>query len=126
MWVLHALIIRVGPVNIIYKPEVLHFLPEGIYVNEICVASRLVKMYEKINKFANVISYFTTREWKFTNDNVQDMFHRLDPRDRQMFYFSMQNFDWQAYFRNYMKGIRVYLLKDDLKTLENSRIKWRR
>lgn len=93
---------------------------------EILVWLRLLKMYEKIHKFASVISYFSTREWNFTNDNVQDMWHRLDPRDKQMFYFSMQNFDWQAYFSNYIKGIRVYLFKDDLKTLEQSRARWRR
>ena len=83
-------------------------------------------MYEKIHKFSGVISYFCVREWKFSNTNVQGMWSRLDPRDRQMFYFSMQNFDWQSYFRNYMKGIRVYLLKDDLKTLESSRARWKK
>ncbi|XP_058809405.1 fatty acyl-CoA reductase wat-like [Phymastichus coffea] len=87
---------------------------------------RLLKMYEKIHKFIGVISYFSTNQWEFTNNNVQDMWTRMDPRDRQMFYFTMQNFDWHEYFKNYVKGIRVYLFKDDLKTLEASKKKWQK
>ncbi|OXU23345.1 hypothetical protein TSAR_015221, partial [Trichomalopsis sarcophagae] len=106
----------------------LHLIPAFIIDTlTICIGRKpkLLKMYEKIHKFSSVLSYFSTREWNFTNNNVQDMWHRLDPRDKQMFYFSMQNFDWQAYFSNYIKGVRVYLFKDDLKTLEESRTKWR-
>ncbi|XP_012270704.1 fatty acyl-CoA reductase wat isoform X2 [Orussus abietinus] len=108
---------------------ILHLLP-AILVDAVCISTgnkpRMWKGYQKIHKFTNVIAYFCTREWQFRNDNVQAMWRRLDAKDQQIFKFSMRNFNWQAYFCNYIQGIRVYLMKDDLSTLESSRTKWRR
>jgi fatty acyl-CoA reductase len=83
-------------------------------------------MYEKMHKFSYVISPFCTNEWVFTNNNVRSLWQRLNSQDKLMFRFSMDNFDWNQYLDDYVKGIRIYLLKDDIKTLEASKIKWRR
>ena len=39
-------------------------------------------------------------------------------QNRELFGFDMKNFDWRTYFGTYIKGIRVYLLKDGLETQE--------
>lgn len=85
-----------------------------------------MKVYQKVHKFTDVISHFCTREWTFTNGNVQSMWDRLDSKDQQIFRFNMKNFNWDQYFETYLKGIRVYLFKDDLSTLEQSKIRWKR
>lgn len=87
---------------------------------------RLQKIYEKVQNMSNVLIPFVMKEWDFKNRNVQSLWNRLDSRDQEMFPFTMQNFDWQSYLENLVKGIRIYLLKDDMKTLERSKIKLNR
>lgn len=87
---------------------------------------RLLKTYKKIHKFANVISFFCTNEWIFTNDNVQKLWLKLNDDDKKLFYFDMQSLDWRDYIKEYMKGMRVYLFKDELSNAAVARKKWRR
>ncbi|XP_044764594.1 uncharacterized protein LOC123321154 [Coccinella septempunctata] len=84
----------------------------------------MVKGYEKLNKFTNVITYFSTREWKFKNDNLQALWRKLEPEDRRLYPFSMKNFDWTNYVYFYVRGIRVYLLKDPLDTVPKGKTKF--
>ncbi|KAL3271472.1 hypothetical protein HHI36_021958 [Cryptolaemus montrouzieri] len=91
-----------------------------------CIGKKpmMVKGYQKIHKFMNVISYFAVREWKFQNKNVQKLWLKMSLEDQRLFQFSMNNFDWDNYFSYYTKGIRVYLLKDPLDTISKGRIKY--
>lgn len=86
----------------------------------------MLKTYKKIHKFANVISFFCTNEWTFTNDNVQKLWRNMNPDDQKLFYFDMQSLDWEVYIKEYMKGMRVYLFKDELSNAAEARKKWRR
>ncbi|KAL3271475.1 hypothetical protein HHI36_021960 [Cryptolaemus montrouzieri] len=91
-----------------------------------CVGKKpmMVKGYEKINKFMEVVGYFALREWKFYNKNVQKLWQKMSQEDRRLFQFSMNNFDWDNYFHYYSRGMRVYLLKDPLDTIPKGRIKY--
>ncbi|XP_033211757.1 fatty acyl-CoA reductase wat-like [Belonocnema kinseyi] len=105
----------------------LHLLPALVVdTASLCIGQKpkLLKVYQKVHKFTDVISHFCTREWTFTNGNVQSMWDRLDSKDQQIFRFNMKNFNWELYFETYLKGIRVYLFKDDLSTLEQSKKRW--
>lgn len=84
------------------------------------------KIIGKIINFCDVISFFSTGNWIFVNDNVQGMWQRLNSKDQQLFRFTMADFDWNAYLQNYVKGIRLYIFKDELDNLEDSRLKWKR
>ncbi|XP_014231220.1 fatty acyl-CoA reductase wat-like [Trichogramma pretiosum] len=97
-----------------------HWVPAYMYDGLALLTGQEPKMramYEKVHKMSDVVSYFSTREWNFANDNVHAMWKRLDEADRELFGFDMKNFDWRTYFSTYIKGIRVYLLKDGLETL---------
>lgn len=85
-----------------------------------------MKTYKKIHKFANVISFFCTNEWTFTNDNVQKLWRNMTVADQKLFYFDLKSLDWEVYIKEYMKGMRVYLFKDDLSNAAEARKKWRR
>jgi Male sterility protein len=87
---------------------------------------RLLKTYKKIHKFANVISFFCTNEWTFTNDNVQMLWSNLNSQDRELFFFDMSLLNWEEYISHYMLGMRIYLFKDDLSNVNEARKKWRR
>lgn len=62
----------------------------------------------------------------FTNSNVQQLWKKLGRRDQDMFDFNMKTMDWEEYSYHYIKGMRLYLFKDDLSTLESAKRKWRR
>ena len=77
-----------------------------------------------MQKFTDVIGYFSSREWVFTNDNVQLLWKRLSTRDKELFEFSMKNFNWDSYFYTYVRGARTYLLKDPMSTLREGAVKY--
>lgn len=92
----------------------------------ILLTFRLLKAYKKIHKFSSVISFFCTNEWIFTNNNVQALWRKLDRKDQELFNFDMKSMDWKEYSHHYIKGMRLYLFKDDLSTVESARRKWNR
>ena len=107
----------------------LHFLP-ALFVDAACFAIgsrfRLVKIYKKIFRFSDVISYFATREWKFRNDRVQALWQKLGPQDRQHFLFDMRSLDWDDYYYHYILGMREHMFKEDPSTITQGRQRQRR
>ncbi|KAF4517059.1 hypothetical protein B566_EDAN006375 [Ephemera danica] len=93
-------------------------------LREIFSCSRMLKVYQKIGRFSEVISYFSTREWEFTNDNTQALWKRLAPSDQQLFRFDAASLDWEDYFATHIMGLRRYLAKDHPSTLPQARKRW--
>lgn len=86
----------------------------------------MVDGYKKINRFGEVISYFAIREWDFKNDNTQALWRKLKPTDREAFEFNIAALDWDAYNSTYIRGGRLYLLKDPLETVPQGMVKKRK
>ncbi|KAK5638967.1 hypothetical protein RI129_013262 [Pyrocoelia pectoralis] len=104
-----------------------HYIPA--YVGDLlalCIGKQplLVKGYQKIGKFTDVISYFAVRQWNFSDQNTQNLYQCLNSTDKDTFGFNLKEFDWDAYFYTFARGGRVYLLKDPLETLPQGRIKY--
>ncbi|XP_017770686.1 PREDICTED: uncharacterized protein LOC108558317 [Nicrophorus vespilloides] len=98
----------------------LHTLPAYIIdFLAFCIGKKpiLVESYKKIHKFINVLSYFTNREWNFENENTKQLWLELNKTDKKTFEFSMAKLDWNAYYKTYMMGGRIYLLKDPMETV---------
>lgn len=74
----------------------------------------------------DVLDHFTTKEWQFTNRRIHALINKLDKRDEKLFFMDIRDVNWDSYFQNYVKGIRVYLIKDPLDTLPQARVKWQR
>jgi len=74
----------------------------------------------------DVLNYFATQEWKFTNDRLHALIGKLTFKDREKFYCDIRDVDWNVYFETYIRGIRVYLIKDPIDTLPQARVKWQR
>lgn len=86
----------------------------------------MVKVYKKIYKFSRILSYFSMRRWNFKNDNVKSLYLLQTEKDKIMFNFDIKTVDWDQYLNNYIKGARVYFLKDDMSSLPEARKKWNR
>ncbi|XP_044014386.1 fatty acyl-CoA reductase wat-like [Aphidius gifuensis] len=102
----------------------LHFLP-ALLVDSIFLCTgqkpKLYKMFSKIFKYLEVLTDFTMRDWDWKTNNVPLMWKRLDQEDKKIFKFSLTGFNWKEYSRNYIMGIKIYLFKEGLNTLEASK-----
>ncbi|KAI8433246.1 hypothetical protein MSG28_015322 [Choristoneura fumiferana] len=61
-----------------------------------------------------------------TRLNMTRLFNEMCDADKHIFDFDTSCIDWNEYFANYMRGIRVYLLKDPLSTVPGSLKKFQR
>nr|XP_022905980.1 fatty acyl-CoA reductase wat-like [Onthophagus taurus] len=83
----------------------------------------LVKAYKKIDKFCGAISYFSTKSWNFSTDNTISLWNDLNESDQKLFPFNIESMPWEDFFTNYIKGARLYLMKDPLETIPAGRRK---
>lgn len=112
----------------IYRLSVIffHFVPAYVVDFIARILGRkpiMVKAYNKIDKFSDVITFFAMREWYFKNDNTQTLWNMLSEEDRKNFEFSLTLHDWDSFFDSYVLGGRVYFLKDPIETIPKSRMK---
>ncbi|XP_044013795.1 uncharacterized protein LOC122856167 [Aphidius gifuensis] len=107
----------------------LHLLP-ALLVDLIFLCTgqkpKLYKMLSKIFKYLDVVRVFTMKDWNWKANNVPLMWKRLDQEDQKIFKFSLTGFNWKEYSRNYMMGIKIYLFKEGLNTLEASKERQKR
>ncbi|KAI4499647.1 hypothetical protein M0802_005217 [Mischocyttarus mexicanus] len=82
---------------------------------------RFFNMYIRLNLWMDGISYFSLKEWQFTNKRWIEVMKDLTAEDRKLFYCDMKDVDWDIYFRNYLLGVRLYVLKDPIETLPLAR-----
>ncbi|XP_054282498.1 fatty acyl-CoA reductase wat-like [Macrosteles quadrilineatus] len=86
----------------------------------------LTKIYRKLDKFADTMTYFANRIWTFKNDNTQKLWRTLSEKDKELFFFDIGKMSWEYHAQALCLGLRVYLLKDDIDTLPRARRKWNR
>ncbi|XP_063836655.1 fatty acyl-CoA reductase wat-like [Ostrinia nubilalis] len=107
----------------------LHYLP-ALMVDAYCAVTgrrrAMLKLYSKVMKMANILFYFSTRDWRFSDRGVRAMWASLSEADRAVFPFSMGDMSWDRLCETFLIGLRVYLIKDDLSTLPEARKKWNR
>jgi fatty acyl-CoA reductase len=79
-----------------------------------------------LGKLFDSFGFFTNTNWKFTNGNVKRLWDRTNDGDRKLFPFDIRLVKWDRYYSNFLKGIRIYLLKDPLNTVPEARIRMQR
>lgn len=69
--------------------------------------------YVKLEKAMATLAYFTKREWTFQPNNYSLLLSEIKGRDLQEFSFDVRRIDWSDYFKDFVIGIKKYLLKED-------------
>ena len=59
------------------------------------------------------------------DEKVRSLSAKLTPVDRDIFNFDIRLLNWNAYIESCVKGVRQYLLKDDLGTLPQARERYK-
>ncbi|KAI5640449.1 male sterility protein domain-containing protein [Phthorimaea operculella] len=107
----------------------LHYLPALFIDCYLALTGRKRKtlhLYNKVMKLANILFYFSTQDWQFSDTQVRAMWSSLSEQDKAVFPFSIGEMSWEYMCETFLLGLRVYLLKDDLSTLPEARKKWNR
>ncbi|XP_028039281.1 fatty acyl-CoA reductase wat-like [Bombyx mandarina] len=107
----------------------LHYLPAlfvDIYFILAGKKATMVKIYKKVMKLTNILFYFSTQDWQFSDNGVRDMWGSLPDDDKVIFPFNIADMSWDYMCETFLVGLRVYLLKDDLSSLPEARKKWTR
>lgn len=68
--------------------------------------------------------YFAQKEWKMISNSISELIAAVDgAKDGNDFEINVNSFKWQDYMQTCWLGIRKYILKDDLSSLEPARSK---
>ncbi|XP_053687064.1 fatty acyl-CoA reductase wat-like [Sabethes cyaneus] len=87
---------------------------------------RVLKLYRKVHKFSEVLSFFTNNEWDFRNDHYHTVIGHMTEDDHRYFPCDVKKIDWTEFLVNNLKGIRLYIMKESWDTLEDAKKKYRR
>lgn len=86
----------------------------------------MYKLYKKIDKLTTAPAYFAVRQWDFHDDNVQDAYAQLSAEDKETFKFDISAVTWESYMMNYYMGMRQFILKDEISTIPQAKIRYAR
>lgn len=81
----------------------------------------MVRIAQKLDRAASCLEYFTTHEWRFSNDNVQSLWSQLSSQDQHTFNFALSALHWPTYMEQYCLGTKRYVMKEELATLPSAR-----
>lgn len=82
---------------------------------------RMVKIYNKLHRSINCLTYFTMQSWEWTYNNLDMLVSHMSPEDRKNFYFDPRPLHWPTYLENYCLGTKKFLLNEDLSGLPAAR-----
>lgn len=75
-------------------------------------------------------SHFSTNEWRFEDSTMRSLIKAVNAApDGKYFETDIDDsngFSWEEYVKNFNLGVRQYILKDDLSSLEQAKIKLNR
>lgn len=80
-------------------------------------------IYQKVHRTTVALEYFTKNEWIYRTANFEALNDTLSPEDKRRFMIDVRKIDWPNYMKDYVLGVRHYLLKEDPSTIEAARFK---
>lgn len=84
----------------------------------------LSNIYKKMKKANTALVFFANKQWEFSDSNTNALWRDMSEVDKKLFFFDIKQMSWDYYAQACAIGLRLYLVKDDLHTLKEARIKW--
>jgi fatty acyl-CoA reductase len=107
-----------------YWQVVSHYIP-AIIADGISIMSggkpRIMNIYKRMNSSLQTYQFFISNEWTWSNSVYSKILQSIPSEDKQTFDFDMKKIDWESYYKALTLGVKVYVLKDDLKELPKAR-----
>uniref|UniRef100_G3UCV9 Fatty acyl-CoA reductase n=1 Tax=Loxodonta africana TaxID=9785 RepID=G3UCV9_LOXAF len=112
-----------------YWNAVSHWAPAIIYDFYLRLTGRKPRMTKLMNRILRTISmleYFLNRSWEWSTYNTEMLMFKLSPQDQKVFNFDMRQLNWIEYIENYVLGVKIYLLKEDMAGIPEARQHFKR
>jgi len=74
----------------------------------------MLRTYDKVHKASKTFTFFTKREWTWTDGNCNMLMSKLSEIDRRIYNFNVHDIIWEDYYPNYFRGTKKYILKEDM------------
>lgn len=82
----------------------------------------MVKSMKRFERLVETGKFFTTHEWTFHRDNMNDLTKKVKAlKDCNNFTVDMQHLNWDTYVHDYTAGIKKYILNENPETLKTAR-----
>ncbi|XP_063218990.1 putative fatty acyl-CoA reductase CG5065 [Bacillus rossius redtenbacheri] len=81
----------------------------------------MVRIQAKLEKAAQCLEYFSTQQWRFSDENVRYLNSLLSADDKKTFLFDVREIHWPTYIEGYVLGIRHFIFKEHPSSLPNAR-----
>ncbi|KAG8241411.1 putative fatty acyl-CoA reductase CG5065 isoform X2 [Homalodisca vitripennis] len=107
----------------------LHHLPAKVidFLSKQCGHStRLQHIYNRLDKYSDVVRYFSCQHFQFQEDNQKLLWESLEPRDQLEFPFNMTEISWEIVMAEYVRGCREYYLREQPTSVVRGRQRLRR
>ncbi|XP_006895133.1 PREDICTED: fatty acyl-CoA reductase 2 [Elephantulus edwardii] len=107
-----------------YWNAVSHRAPAILYDFYLQLTGRKPKMTKLMNRLLKTIAlteYFINHSWEWSTYNTEMLMFELSPEDQKIFNFDMRPLNWLEYIENYVLGIKMYLLKEDIAAIPEAK-----
>lgn len=101
-----------------------HYLPAYIIDGILLITGNkpfLINVQKRISQGLKILQYYTTRKWTFQNDNFKKLTKEMNDIDKEKFSCDMSKINHKDYFRNYVFGIRKFIIKEKPEQLPKAR-----
>ncbi|XP_068085001.1 putative fatty acyl-CoA reductase CG5065 isoform X3 [Anabrus simplex] len=115
-------------VNLVDPKVAVNYIPADITARGIIISSwrrthlLLVKIQRKFFYATLTLKFFTHNERNFSVTSFNELEKSLHPSDVEDFEFKLTKLDLYRYFRNFIKGLRTFLLKETTTLEQNARL----
>ncbi|XP_046683185.1 putative fatty acyl-CoA reductase CG5065 [Homalodisca vitripennis] len=86
----------------------------------------MMRICDKFKKTAKTGEFFALHEWDFKCDNQKSLSFDMTEKDKKLFTSDVTLLRWDEYVKQYMIGIRKYVLKDSMDSLPAAKQKLQR
>lgn len=86
----------------------------------------MMKIFRRFKAAAKTGEFFALNEFNFCCENQKSLMTDMMECDRAEFHTDVGKVQWDEYVKNYMLGIRKFVLKDSIETLPSARRKLKR
>ncbi|GBP78156.1 Putative fatty acyl-CoA reductase CG5065 [Eumeta japonica] len=89
----------------------LHYLPALLidFFSGLFTKRRgMLQFYHKVIRLATVLFYFSTQDWKFSDDGVCQMWSSMTEHDRKVFPFNIADMSWDYYMETFLAGSFIH------------------
>jgi len=76
-------------------------------------AKDLKKIETKFNSSVSVFEFFIFGDWKIENKKIYKLTDMLSPEEKAEFQCDIRTVDWYPLIRDYIKGMAIWVLKED-------------